>query len=474
VTKAGIYVRISADRLGDAAGVRRQRKECEALCKSLKWQVVAVYEDNDVSAYRNRKRRGYEHLISDLKDGTINAIVARHPDRLVRRTRELEDLIDLIEATGAKVKTVMAGDYDLSTASGRMAARVVGAVAQHESEQKSERIKAKARELAEQGKVGGGGTRPFGYQKDRRRINQREARFVREAVQQIIGGASLRSIAADWNRRGIKTPTGGEWSTPALRRMLTSARIAGWREHSTNGRWQDREMVAPAEWKGIIDRETLEEVRAILRDPDRTKRRMPPRKYLLMGLMKCGLCGAKLIARPRQDKQRCYVCATGPNFKGCGKIRTLSEPVEDLVTAAALIRLDSPKVRDGLRRQASDGSDQSKRSAAELVKLESRLDRLTIEYSVEGLHSKAQFQKAKGELDRRIEKLRRELAAGRRPSAALHVPEGGAALRKWWDGATIEQQKRLLETVIDKIVINPAVKGRNTFDPERVDVIWRA
>ena len=72
-------------------------------------------------------------------------------------------------------------------------------------------------------------------------------------------------------------------------------------------------MLTPAVWPAIVDRETVEQLRALLRDP---KRRVNgnPRRYLLTGLARCGSCGARLVARPRDDKRRCYVCASGPGF----------------------------------------------------------------------------------------------------------------------------------------------------------------
>jgi site-specific DNA recombinase len=49
---------------------------------------------------------------------------------------------------------------DLSTPSGRMVARQLGAVARYESEHKSERQRRKHQELAEASKSSGGGARP--------------------------------------------------------------------------------------------------------------------------------------------------------------------------------------------------------------------------------------------------------------------------------------------------------------------------
>jgi hypothetical protein len=70
----------------------------------------------------------------------------------------------------------------------------------------------------------GGGSRPFGYKivrhdlgeggKRRWRIvgeelEPAEAELIEEAAIRVLKGESLRSIAMDWNERGVKTVGGG-------------------------------------------------------------------------------------------------------------------------------------------------------------------------------------------------------------------------------------------------------------------------
>src|SRR5262245_50374036 len=151
MTSAAIYCRISDDRDGRGLGVARQEADCRRLADEKGWQIVEVFTDNDTSAYSGKRRPGYERLVERVRAGEVKAVVAWHPDRLHRSPKELETFIDVVAAAKAKVVTVTAGAYDLATPSGRMTARVVGAVARHESEHKSERIRRKHRELAEHG-----------------------------------------------------------------------------------------------------------------------------------------------------------------------------------------------------------------------------------------------------------------------------------------------------------------------------------
>jgi site-specific DNA recombinase len=139
--RAAIYTRISYDPAGQRAGVERQRLDCEALCLARGWEVVTYLEDNDRSAHSGKPRRAYQQLLRSIEASEIDAIVTWHNDRLHRSPRELEGFIDLVELTGVRVAVVSGGDYDLTTPDGRLAARIVGAVARKESEDRSRRVR---------------------------------------------------------------------------------------------------------------------------------------------------------------------------------------------------------------------------------------------------------------------------------------------------------------------------------------------
>ena len=90
-------------------------------------------------------------MLSTIEEGAIGAIVTWHNDRLHRSPRELEAFIDLMEHSGVRLAVVTGGDYDLTTPGGRFTARIVGAVARKESEDRSRRVRRKHLVLAERG-----------------------------------------------------------------------------------------------------------------------------------------------------------------------------------------------------------------------------------------------------------------------------------------------------------------------------------
>jgi hypothetical protein len=138
-------------------------------------------------------------MLAAVHDRHLDAVVTWHNDRLHRSPRELEAFIDLVECSSVRVAVVSGGDFDLTTPDGRFTARIVGAVARKESEDRSRRVRRKHLELAEQGRPAshlGWGVR-----------NEAERELVREAAGRVLAGQGLISIARDWNRRGVPGTT---------------------------------------------------------------------------------------------------------------------------------------------------------------------------------------------------------------------------------------------------------------------------
>jgi len=416
--------------------------------------------DNDISAFSGRHRPEYARMMAAVKAGEVGAIVAWDPDRLHRSPVELEDFITAVEASAVEVATVQAGTLDLSSAAGRMTARVVGAVARHESEHKSERLRAKHVELAEAGKVSGGGHRPFGYEEDRVTVRESEAAVLVEVVGRVVRGHSLRSIVTWMAAEGVPSPLGTEWTTTSFRRVVTSPRIAGLRGHRGS-------IIGPAVWPAVVDPVQWEQARRVLLDPARSTWG-PGRRYLLSGLAWCGVegCGKKLVARPKADGRRCLVCASGVNFGGCGKIRQLVEPLDDLVVEAVVRHLDSSSVRDRLAHRVLPDTEAV---TAKIRVLEGRLDELGRQWG-SGEVDDVFAAGARRQILANLETLRAQLPQG---DPGAEWVGRGVELAERWSSMHIDVRRSTVASVIERIVILPAVKGRNTFQPERVEIVWR-
>jgi len=471
---AAIYCRISDDREGAGLGVARQEADCRPLCdrRGYSGDAVRVYVDNDVSAYSGRRRPAYERLLADIAAGQVRLVVTWHADRLHRSPGELEAFIATVEAAGVDVETARAGVLDLSTPSGRMVARQLGAVARYESEHKSERQRRKHQELAEAGKSSGGGTRPYGYQANRRTVKPDEADRVREAADRILTGESIRSVCRDFAARGVPTVQGGSWKPTVLRNVLLSARISGRREHGRRDPRTGSIVVAPitseaAECEAIISPEVSDRLRELLGDPRR--RWAQPwnrRSYLLHGIARCGRCGKPLVARPRSGGARCYVCASGPGFGGCGKIRITAEDLEAQVQLDVVSAIDEGAFDTVLR----EGDDTAAAGAREeTIRLQNRLDALARQYAAEEL-SDSEWRAMREILVERRDAAEHRYAdlRGSRSLRSLPTP-----LLPAWEAFTFGQRRSILVDLVSEVRVGPGIRGLNRFDPRRVTIVWK-
>jgi hypothetical protein len=311
--------------------------------------------------------------------------------------------------------------------------------------------------------MAGGGSRPFGYLADRRTIDPDEAAIVREAAERILAGDALRSLANDFNARGIKTVSGSPWKTQVLRRMLLSARISGQREHHGA-------IVAPGEWGAIITPEQTAALRALLSDPARRTNRAV-RRYLLTGILRCGLCECPLIGRPRSDGTRRYICAKAPGLSGCGGVAIIADTLERFIVEAVLHRLDSPALATAL-----DGAD----APSELLSAV-RIDAETSQRELEQLAAAygerqigwTEFLAARKPIEARIDAAKRTLARHSRANAVMPYVGASSKLREAWPELSLSRQRAVVAAVLDRVLIRRATRGRTSFDEARVEPVWR-
>jgi site-specific DNA recombinase len=461
---AAIYARISSDPDGTQLGVTRQVTDCLALAEKRGWRVVETYVDDDVSAYRGKPRAAYTRMLTDIRSGIRDGVVVWHLDRLHRHPRELEDFLDACEQHGVTDLATVSGDIDLGTHDGQLHARILGAVARKESDDKSRRLRRKHLELAQAGKVGGGGTRPFGFDSDRKTIRAGEAEVIREAAARVLAGDSLRSVCTDFALRGIRTPKSNVWGQHTLRHLLISPRISGQREHHG-------EIVAPAEWPAIVSPAIGARLRAHLNDPARRTNRSP-RRYLLASLLRCAACHTVMRARPRADGKRRYVCAKGPSLSGCGKTFILAEDLEHFVIAAVLHRLDSPRLAMAVT--LCNSTDQHIVDAErKLDEAQAQLEQLATNWGKQEI-SKSEWQAARAPILERVATARATLTTMSQTAAVAEYLGNAEALRSAWDTLTLSRQRAIVSAVLEYVEIGFAVRGRNRFDPERVTPRWRA
>lgn len=460
--RAAVYARISSDD-GSALGVTRQLEDCRRLAAEHGWQVAEEYVDNDVSAFAGKHRPAYEQMLADIADGLRDGVIVYHADRLTRRPIELEQFVDVVTAAGVRqVRFVAGGDLDVADGDGLLVLRMLGAVAANESASKSRRVRRKHAEIALSGRPNGGAPRPFGYEDDKITVRPDEADLIRAVVERYLAGESLRSLAVWLNDQDAKTVTGKAWTSPTVRQIIASGRIAGLREHKG-------EVVAKAVWDPIITEAQRDKVLARMATNARLGKRSA-RRYLLSGLPRCGKCGAKLASAARETTRR-YVCIGGVDHGGCGRLTVVAAPLEELIADAVLYRLDTPELAAALTGQATDNQAAAVLSES-LASDRAQLDELAGLYADRHIAAR-EWLAARRPIEDRIADTERRLGRLTRSDALTGLVGHGAELRSTWATLNLTRQAAIVAAVVDHVVIGPGKPGARGLDPARVQPVWK-
>ncbi|WP_418958161.1 recombinase family protein [Streptomyces tritici] len=474
--KVGIYTRISRDDEGDALGVARQQQDCERLADLRSWQVVKVYEDNDVSAFkRNVVRDEFELMLKDLRAGLIDGVVAYDLDRLARQPRDLERLIEIFDERPRSEFATVTNDVNLGTPDGRTMARIMVAFANKASHDASRRTKRKHLELAQQGKDSGGPA-PYGWRKDdRTKVDPEAARAIREAQQEILAGVRIGTIRTRWQEQGLGNPRAGtkRMAHHHVEHILTNPRLVGYRTYhgeiltDSNGEpvkgvWEPLNTVA--EWEAVCA--------AIAERKQERQGKSLARKYLLSGIARCGLCKTKIRgqvnARWKPDSKAAkftYQCSVVNG--GCGKVGRTGEPVDRLIAELVLEEQREKAAARGVPveqqwpREAELEAIQA--DIGQLLQAE-RSKQITVSTLLQLLPAK---ERERDEL-----KLERARFYKDQKQAAAQEAAGALSLAEFFD-LPIERQQEIVLHSLSAVIIHPAGRGRRIFDPSLVDPVWR-
>lgn len=451
--RAAVYLRISEDRSGEQLGVTRQRQDCEELCRSKGWTPVE-YVDNDMSATSAKPRPRYERMLVDIRDGRIGAVVAWDLDRLHRRPIELEAFMALADEKHLALATV-SGDVDLSTAQGRLVARLKGSVAAHEGEHRKARQLRAARQKAERGEPNW--TRAFGYFADTRQPDPQTAPLVKQGYADILAGASLGDICRQWNAAGAYTLTGKPWTAETLTKFLRKPRNAGLRAYKG-------EITGSATWPGLVDESTWRAAQTLLDAPERKPGRKSVRRHLLTGVGHCGKCGHYLSASYRHDGRVVYVC------KPCHGVSILSDNLVPIVYAVVAGRLAKPDAVDLLKAEIHDQAEaEALRVAANT--LLGRLDEIADERA-DGLLTGKQAQRATDRITDKLAAIDARQQDAEKVRVFTGLPLGKPAVVDAVKRLSPDRFRAVLD-VLATITVAPVGKSGRVFNPERVQVNWR-
>ncbi|MFE0133796.1 recombinase family protein [Streptomyces sp. NPDC059037] len=466
--KGATYERISKADEGDEDGVIRQGEDTSELAARREIPIDSRrFRDNDKSATHGKHRPDYERLMAAVRRDEVDVIIVYMLGRLWRNRRERAEGIETLRKHGVSVLCVKGPELDLTTASGRLLAGLLGEVDTFEVEQMSEREQREMRQRVERGAVPTG-PRCFGYTADGAEVIDAEAAEVRKMHEALAAGATLSGIASEMNKRGILNRNGRPWTHNAVRFLLLNERYAALRDyHGTT---------YPGTWPAIISEDVWRQAVAILTDDSRKTSPGPARKWLLSGIARCGVCddGTTVTSAQRGPKSS---AKTGPDrlYKCRGPVKHLArnaEPMDQLIASTEpgeplgiVLRIIEQYGSQLLVDEERPDMDELMAKAGTLrARLKNMTDAFADDDDSDALEFKAAVRRVKARLADVEEKMTHPARA-----AVLGDLVGSDDAVAAWDALPLDRKRAVVDMLMT-ITIYPAGPGRRAFDPRSVKV----
>lgn len=495
---ADLYLRLSDLRNEEQLDGREQKLRDRAAAEG--WTVRDVIVENDLaprngngerraaSAFKRYKvtrhgktvlrtvRPGFQRLIEDLEHGRAQAVLVEDLDRLLRQPRDNEDLLDAVEMSGATVKS-LSGSVTLTeggTSDERFMARIMASMANKASADTGRRVSAARDRYVLQSWQGG--RRPYGYRPDPDApkyhkvllVDPAEKAVILQAADDLLDkGISLKAAARDLRERGAPTVTGAAWTPETLKDALIKPAVAGLAVR--NGT-----IVGPAPWEPILERDVWDRLRDKLTDPARRTTTANEPRWLVSGFAACGVCGKPLkVGGSGRGRGPAYVGADcGHVRRAAGSPDNLSgDPrgVDDVIARHVIHRLSRPDADDLLRPAPRPGTD-ARRLRAEARKLRDRKDR-QVRLHAAGVLDDGDLTTGMRVIRKRLADIDRELADSGRADPLAEF-RGRPAAEVWMD-LGIARRRAVVQVLIASVIIAPAGRRGNRFDPGLVTITPR-
>jgi DNA invertase Pin-like site-specific DNA recombinase len=498
------YDRASLDRSGAESSVRSQQFERERFLESRpSWELLASYGDNSKSAAKTSVVRDeFERMMVDIETGLLkpHLILVLDLSRLFRNRRDKGRLVALIDS-GVHIYDMRFGFCTADQPAGRIIFEIMGELAIDRAEELAEHQRRHAdREKAAgnpplTGKAGFGHRRiqvvsESGEIRVAFEIVEQEAKAIRWATSQILGGASWNSCVRTWadpnSEYQVETREGGQWHLATMKQILISARIAGCRERTIDDATgkTTTQLISNTDGRlpAIITVDELLRLRELvtiqkLRFNAGGGVRRGGEKHLVSGIACCGICD-----KPRMNATRCRSGRNGQHryywmygCKNCRKISIVQSFIDEFIKHATIEVVRSGAIATAVQELADVAG--ASEVATEIALAQERLHEFQELNKMKPV-SAAAYLDFVSAAEQRIEDAQRRLTVRLRDDHgrfASSLPSDIAdTIEARWDEAetSMAWKRGLVKLCFEKIVIHKTKPGKRDL-PGRIQLIPR-
>lgn len=325
---AAVYIRVSTeDQAREGFSLGEQKEKLLQLCAFKGYEVFKIYEDAGISAKDMEHRPAFQEMLSDMKKGKINYIVAYKLDRVTRSVRDLEELISVLEQYNCFL-VCDRDDVNTSTANGRFFVRMLTVLSQLEIEIVSERTKFGLNGAIKSGHLPG--VLPLGYKKDGNKktiVDETTKPVIERIFKMYLEGKSYQQISNTFNGEKVLTPK--PWKDTTIQKIIDNKIYMG--DYEQFKRIAKNKQIEPVIYMNVVEpiisRAVWEECQHQKEKNQRTYTR--DRVYLFFQKIKCPTCGKIMKCKGSGGKKKKYM------YYNCEKchLNFREDKIEELLTS---------------------------------------------------------------------------------------------------------------------------------------------
>ena len=510
---AYIYTRVSTLIQVDGFSLDAQEEEIREFAKRHEINIVGKYSDEGKSGKNAEHRPAFNQMMDDIrsKKDNIRYVLVFKLSRFARNTSDTAKYLQELASFGIGLLGVKDG-IDTSTATGKMIANIMGAVAEVELENIHEQTLAGRQQKARSG-LWNGAQAPFGYAIENKSlvVCPEEAEIVKEIFRLYTEeGQTIRYITKKLNDEGMKREQRGNtrfsvFTERTVRSILKNpiyeGKIAYGRRHTvkvegTNNetkvvKQKDESKIILVEGihEAIISPEMFEKAGAKLSENIRHRKTRSDSTtvYPLTGLIKCPDCGKNIFGytappRPRKNGKEgfypryiSYRCISGRErngvscslankyYSGTKLEKEVRDVIASMVTIPEFVELVSKKVDcatdlKALKKKRDAVISEQSKYSGNLISTEKRLTELDAsdkhyEKRVDSLNRILDdlYEKI-DEVQSRLDEINKEISMAEKSSMTKQsIFEMLDGFSKYYDIMIPEDKKALLQAMISYI-----------------------
>ena len=220
------YCRVSTlEQQKKGYGIDIQMRDIKRYAEVFSLPVDDFYIDEARSGISER-REALDKLVRDCKTGKVSAIIVPSLDRLSRDLRMTENLLHNFQKHGVRVFIADMPHYDGSNRRDVLIRQIREAIAEENRKEIIERLKKGREERIRKGLMAGG-TLPYGYARQGRKIkqNSQEVEIVRLIFQLKAQYKSGQQIANCLNDNGYRRRNNSPWTQRQVSAILNRANL---------------------------------------------------------------------------------------------------------------------------------------------------------------------------------------------------------------------------------------------------------